>query len=183
MWKNIFSLRISAFCVTRTLWNSVAVRHYGDTKKNIECHVRLNAKGWIKIEFHKNSVYYIKYKVAIKTLYMIWYMTNWVSSMTQQVKICLQCKRHGFNSWVRMIPWRRNWQPTPIFLPEKKILWTEEETGESPSKRSQRVGHYWASKHAFTLTTNWHFVFILLFLFPFVIYQLSWKSVFLNKYF
>ena len=119
MWKNNFYLRISAFCVTRTLWNSVPVRHYGDTK-NIECHVRLNAKGWIKIEFHQNSVYYIKYKVAIKTLYMIWYMTNWVSSMTQQIKICLQCKRHGFNSWVRKIPWRSNWQPTPVFLPEKK---------------------------------------------------------------
>ena len=23
----------------------------------------------------------------------------------------------GFNPWVRKIPWRREWQPTPIFLP------------------------------------------------------------------
>ena len=22
-------------------------------------------------------------------------------------------------AWVRKIPWRRNWQPTPVFLPEK----------------------------------------------------------------
>ena len=22
-----------------------------------------------------------------------------------------------FNSWVRNIPWRRAWQPTPVFLP------------------------------------------------------------------
>ena len=29
----------------------------------------------------------------------------------------LQCKRHGFNPWVRKIPWRRTWQPTPVFLP------------------------------------------------------------------
>ena len=28
-----------------------------------------------------------------------------------------QCKRHRFNPWVRKIPWRRAWQPTPIFLP------------------------------------------------------------------
>ena len=27
------------------------------------------------------------------------------------------CKRHGFNPWVRKIPWRRKWQPTPVFLP------------------------------------------------------------------
>ena len=29
----------------------------------------------------------------------------------------LQCKRLGFNPWVRKIPWRRKWQLTPVFLP------------------------------------------------------------------
>ena len=24
-----------------------------------------------------------------------------------------------FSPWVRKIPWRRTWQPTPVFLPEK----------------------------------------------------------------
>ena len=28
-----------------------------------------------------------------------------------------QYRRHGFNPWVRKIPWRRKWQPTPVFLP------------------------------------------------------------------
>ena len=30
-----------------------------------------------------------------------------------------QCKRHKrskFNPWVRKIPWRRAWKPTPVFL-------------------------------------------------------------------
>ena len=27
--------------------------------------------------------------------------------------------RCGFNPWVRKIPWRRKWQPTLVFLPEK----------------------------------------------------------------
>ena len=26
---------------------------------------------------------------------------------------------HGFDPWVRKIPWRRAWQPTPVFLPGK----------------------------------------------------------------
>ena len=26
-----------------------------------------------------------------------------------------QCRRHGFDPWVRKIPWRRKWQPTPVF--------------------------------------------------------------------
>ena len=25
-------------------------------------------------------------------------------------------ERHGFDSWVRKIPWRRKWKPTPVFL-------------------------------------------------------------------
>ena len=25
----------------------------------------------------------------------------------------------GFDSWVRKIPWRRKWLPTPVFLPGK----------------------------------------------------------------
>ena len=32
-------------------------------------------------------------------------------------RICLQCRRLRFNPWVRKIPWRRKWQPTPVFLP------------------------------------------------------------------
>jgi len=32
---------------------------------------------------------------------------------------CRRCKRQGFNPWVRMIPWSRKWQPTPVFLPRK----------------------------------------------------------------
>ena len=28
-----------------------------------------------------------------------------------------QCRRHRFNPWVRKIPWRKEWQATPVFLP------------------------------------------------------------------
>ena len=30
-----------------------------------------------------------------------------------------QCRRHGFDPWVRKIPWRRKWKPISVFLPEK----------------------------------------------------------------
>ena len=32
---------------------------------------------------------------------------------------CSRYKRHGFDPWVRKIPWRRNWQSTPVFFPGK----------------------------------------------------------------
>ena len=37
-------------------------------------------------------------------------------------------KRNGFDYWVEKIPWRRAWQPTPIFLTGKSP-WTEEPIG------------------------------------------------------
>ena len=30
-------------------------------------------------------------------------------------------KRHEFDLWVRRIPWRRAWQPTPVFLPGESL--------------------------------------------------------------
>ena len=30
-----------------------------------------------------------------------------------------QCRRHEFSPWVGKIPWWRQWQPTPVFLPGK----------------------------------------------------------------
>ena len=36
-----------------------------------------------------------------------------------------RCQRQGFNPWVRKIPWRSAWQPTPVFLenPMDKETW------------------------------------------------------------
>ena len=34
-------------------------------------------------------------------------------------RICLQCRRHGFDPWVGKIPLRREWLPTPVFVPRE----------------------------------------------------------------
>ena len=36
-----------------------------------------------------------------------------ISTFNLEVRICL----HILDPWVRKIPWRRAWQPTPVFLP------------------------------------------------------------------
>ena len=33
--------------------------------------------------------------------------------------VCLQCRRSVFDPWFGQKPWRRKWQPTPVFLPGK----------------------------------------------------------------
>ena len=63
-----------------------------------------------------------------------------------QYSFGLRCGRPGFDSWVRKIPWRRAWQPTPVFFPGKSP-WTEE-PGGLQSMGSQRVGYDWATKHS-----------------------------------
>ena len=45
-----------------------------------------------------------------------------------------RCKRHGFDSCVGKIPWRRAWQPTPRFLP----------------RESHGQGTWWATVHKVT---------------------------------
>ena len=32
---------------------------------------------------------------------------------------CRRHKRHGLDPWIGKIPWRRAWQPTPVFLPRE----------------------------------------------------------------
>ena len=51
----------------------------------------------------------------------------------------------GFDPWVGKIPWRRAWQPTPVFLPGESP-WTVE-PGGLQSMGSQRVRHDWMTKH------------------------------------
>ena len=55
-----------------------------------------------------------------------------------------QRRRHGFDPLVRKIPWRRKWQPTPVFLPGKSYR-QRSPTGYSPWGR-KRVWHDLATK-------------------------------------
>ena len=43
----------------------------------------------------------------------------WTSLVAQRLKCLPRCGRPGFDPWVGKIPWRRKWQPTPVFLPGK----------------------------------------------------------------
>ena len=52
--------------------------------------------------------------------FLLWFK-RWIE-LAQLVKNLLQCRRHRkhrLDPWVRKILWRRKWQTTPVFLPEK----------------------------------------------------------------
>ena len=43
-------------------------------------------------------------------------------ALLSKESICLQHRRHRFDPWVRRIPWRTEWLPTPVFLPAEYIM-------------------------------------------------------------
>ena len=52
---------------------------------------------------------------------------------------CRRPRRRGFDHWVRKIPWRSKWQPTPVFLP-----------GECHGQRSLLGYSLWGCKESDT---------------------------------
>ena len=56
-------------------------------------------------------------------------------SWLRQERICVQCRSPRFDPWVGKIPWRREWQPTPVFL-----------SGESCGQRSLAGYSPWGRK-------------------------------------
>ena len=83
------------------------------------------------------------YMVKHKLMYMLQ-----LNILLQNFLILNSSKRPGFDLWIKKIPWIKEWQPTPVFLPE-----------ESHGQRSlagysawdRRVEHNWATN---TFTTN-----------------------------
>ena len=63
----------------------------------------------------------IKVLTLIATIIFIPFVT-WLMELPRWLsgkESACRCRRHGFNPWVRKIPWRGKWQPTLVFLPEK----------------------------------------------------------------
>ena len=74
---------------------------------------------------------------------------SWISSK----EFACQCRRHKrcrFDPWVGKIPWRREWQPTPVFL--GIILWTEN-PGGLRGLQMRKAGYDWVSEHSIMLGT------------------------------
>ena len=47
-----------------------------------------------------------------------WYLADSLSGLEGKEPACnAGGARPGFDPWVRKVPWRREWQPTPVFLP------------------------------------------------------------------
>ena len=74
-----------------------------------------------------------------------WFGAICIASCSVGKRICLQCRRPGFNPQVGKIPWRRAWQSTPVFLP-----------GESHGQRSLEASSPWGHTESDTSEATEH---------------------------
>ena len=74
-----------------------------------------------KILLLSNEVFTLHYKSVIAFIISFRLSSHiWFSGGSDgKKKICLQCRRPGFDPWVGKIPWRRKWQCSPVLLPGK----------------------------------------------------------------
>ena len=63
-------------------------------------------------------------------------------------RICLQCRRPGFDPWLGKIPWRREWLPSPVFWP-----------GDFHGQRSLEGYSPWGWKES-DMTERFHFTLL-----------------------
>ena len=66
---------------------------------------------------HQCSIVYPRHNTGLGG----WWAPSQLPRWLRQQRVFLQCRRPGFNPWVRKIPWIREWQPTPVFLPGESL--------------------------------------------------------------
>ena len=71
------------------------------------------------------------------------YFTH-ASRWLRRWRICLQCRRLGFNPWVGKIPWKRDWQPTPVLSHGQRSP-----VGYSPKSRKELDTTRWLNTFCF----------------------------------
>ena len=111
----------------------------------------------------------------IKDSYRSFGLPMWFSS---EESAC-QCRRHRFDPWAGKIPWRRKWQPTPVFLPGEshgqrslgglQFMGLQSRTTTTDHLETFSIYHF--PKSSSTLLLNWSFVVAKLF-FEFVCFSL-----------
>ena len=84
------------------------------------------------------------------------------SPIAQCLRICLQCKRSRFDPWVGKIPWRRAWQPTPVFLLAQShgqrslVGYSSRGLKESDMSDATECAHTHTLKSTVVRCTSWH---------------------------
>ena len=84
----------------------------------------------------------LKWKFLLNMINSFYIIYIWASLMAHMIKICLQFRRPRFDPWVRMIHWRKEWLPAPVFLPRELH---GQKSLESSGPWCYRIIHNWVT--------------------------------------
>ena len=122
------SLKIKFLEFTWWLRNSPNISEFRrcwetNTTTNINYYLLLESQHFIQLLLNK---YISKEITTFYTLPFVislfWYLVSSLKGFpcgSAGKRICLQCRRPGFDPWFEKIPWRRERLPTPVFWPRE----------------------------------------------------------------
>ena len=104
----------------------------------------------------------------------MWGLPRWFCGKEPACQ-CWRCKRLEFDPWVGKIPWRRAWQPTPLFLSVKS---RGQRSPVACSSWDHRVRHEWATGH--TAHTHVH-THKYIYIYVYILYLMLIQCSFINN--
>ena len=72
----------------------------------------------VNVYAEKWSKFLLFYKIVQSARTIKWKLLRRFSGKESSCP-CRRCRRHRFDPWIGKIPWKRKWQPSPVFLPGK----------------------------------------------------------------
>ena len=113
--------------------------------------------GWSFVsDFIQHNALRFIHDVVYITSSFLW-LSNilWFRGSSSGKEPACQCRRCKFIPWVRKIPWRRKWQPTPFLAWEipcteksgRLQTWALHPPPPPPPHQGQRIGHNLATEH------------------------------------
>ena len=106
-------------------------------KTNRWCTLRVESRIWHKRTYLQNTNRLIDIVEEEMATHSSLLAQRFPGIGEQGGRLGLQCRRLRLDPWVRKIPWRRKWQPTPVFLP-----------GESSGQRNLEGYSPWGRKES-----------------------------------
>jgi hypothetical protein len=114
-----FCKYLSAFCniITKVVFESHILGTSGTANIFIIYYFKASASLILEIPLTELYAHCLVYPSINSVIYM--YISLGLPWWLSGEEATCQCRRQGLNLWVRKSPWRRKWQPIPVFLPGK----------------------------------------------------------------
>ena len=129
IWRcNILNFRDQKYFITyfATFWLFATARHLLPLRSDIDCQGH-RLIGMQTVERALHMCWFLCFSLNHYAILCCLNQSKIKKKITRYIigfppssvgkKNCLQCRRPGFDFWVRKIPWSWKWKPTLVFLP------------------------------------------------------------------